>query len=246
MAKDALVLVTGASGGVGASVSEFLLQSGWRNLACQYRSNPDAIAAVLGRYGLDPCQRLLRADLTDENDIASLRQSVKERFGSVYGLVNLAGGSSNRMSWKMSRQEFQQIIDVNLMTTFLTCREFIPEMREQAGGRIVNISSVVAHTGVVGASHYSAAKAGIVGFSKSLALELAPKNIAVTVVALGYFDYGLIHSIPAEQRELIRGRIPVQQFGQAEHLGGLLSFLLSDAGAYSSGQIYHLNGGLYS
>ena len=213
---------------------------------CQYRSHPDAITAVLEKHGLDAGERLLRADLTDENDVSALHRTLRERFGSVFGLVNLAGGSSNCMSWKMTRQEFQQVVDLNLMTTFLTCREFIPEMRERGCGRIVNISSVVAHTGVVGASHYCAAKAGIVGFSKSLALELAPKNIAVMVVALGYFNYGLLHTIPAEQREVIRGRIPAQQFGQAEHIGGLLSFLLSDAGAYSSGQVYHLNGGLYS
>ena len=246
MKKNALILITGASGGVGANVTEFLLQSGWRNLACQYRSNPDPISAVLAKYNLDPCERLLQADLTDENEVASLHQSVLNRFGPVYGLVNLAGGSRNGMSWKMSRQEFQQIMDINLTTTFLTCREFIPEMRGQAVGRIVNISSVVAYTGVAGAAHYCAAKAAIIGYSKSLALELAPKNIATAVIVLGYFDFGLIHTIPAEQRDQIRKRIPAQEFGQAEHIGGLLSFLLSDAGAYSSGQVYHLNGGLYS
>ncbi len=241
-----MILITGASGGVGANVTGFLLQSGWCNIVCQYRSRPDEIAAILSRHGLDPAERLLRADLTREEDIAALHQNIRNRLGPVYGLVNLVGGSSNRMSWKMSREEFHQIIELNLTTTFLACREFIPEMRAREQGRIVNISSVVAYTGVAGASHYCAAKAAIVGFSKSLALELAPKNIAVAVIALGYFNYGLLHTIPAEQRELIRQRIPAQQFGQAEHLAGLLSFLLSDAGAYSGGQVYHLNGGLYS
>lgn len=244
--SDGLILITGASGGVGVNVTDVLLRSGWRNVVCQYRSHAGEIAAILGKHGLDPAERLLCADLTDEGEISALHQTVRERFGPVYGLVNLVGGSSNRMSWKMTRQEFQQILDLNLTTTFLACREFIPEMRDRACGRIVNISSVVAHTGVAGASHYCAAKAGIVGFSRSLALELAPKNVMVAVIALGYFNYGLLHTIPADQRELIRQRIPTQQFGQAEQVAGLLSFLLSDAGAYCGGQVYHLNGGLYS
>jgi 3-oxoacyl-[acyl-carrier protein] reductase len=244
--NDGLILITGASGGVGANVTEVLLQSGWRNIACQYRTHRDEIAAILTRHSLNPAERLLQADLTQESDLAALHQTIGDRFGPVYGLVNLVGGSSNRMSWKMSRDEFQQILDLNLTTTFLTCREFIPEMRDQGRGRIVNISSVVAHTGVAGASHYCAAKAAIVGFSKSLALELAPKNIAVAVIALGYFNYGLLHTIPAGQREQIRQRIPTQEFGQAEHIAGLLSYLLSEAGAYAGGQVYHLNGGLYS
>src|ERR1043166_8581987 len=120
--NNGLILITGARGGVGANVTDVLLQAGWHNLACQYRTRPDEIAAILQRHGLDPGERLLRADLTDETDLAALHENIRARFGPVYGLVNLVGGSSNSMSWKMSRSEFQQIIDLNLTTTFLACR----------------------------------------------------------------------------------------------------------------------------
>jgi 3-oxoacyl-[acyl-carrier protein] reductase len=246
MSDRELILITGASGGVGTSTVELLLAAGWRNLVCHYWKNVDAIAQVLAKYDLDPCQRLIQADLTEETQAESLQRTVQERFGTVYGLVNLMGASSNCMSWKMSKQNFKEIIDANLLTTFLACRQFVPDMRSQGRGRIVNISSVVGYTGVAGAAHYCAAKAAVIGFSKAIALELAPKNIAVSVIALGYFQYGLINSMQPEQQETIRRAIPAQKFGHAQHLAGLLSFLLSDAGAYSGGQVYHLNGGLYS
>jgi NAD(P)-dependent dehydrogenase (short-subunit alcohol dehydrogenase family) len=119
-------------------------------------------------------------------------------------------------------------------------------MRERASGRIVNVSSVVAFSGAAGASHYGAAKAAVIGFSRSLALELSPKNVVVSVVALGYFQHGLIHLIPENIQAEIRSRIPARRFGTAEEVGGMVEFLLGKGGAYSSGQVYHLNGGLYS
>ena len=201
----------------------------------------------MSRHDLDPRERLLRADLTDEAQAAELHRRIRSTFGALYGLVTLAGGSSNAVSWKLSKDEFRKILDVNLMSTFLTCREFIPDMREQARGRIINISSVVAYTGAAGhGHHYAAAKAAVIGLSKSLALELAPKKIPVSVVALGYFQYGLINTIPQEQQDRIKSQIPTQRFGEAAELAGLVSYLLDESGAYSGGQVYHLNGGLYT
>ena len=240
------ILITGASGGLGVHLVQFLLTNGVRDLVCQYRTNPGDIAATLSQHGMDPAERLFQADLTREQDVVCLRQKTEAAFGPLYGLVNLVGGSTNSMSWKLSVEEFQRVIDQNLLSTFLACREFVPGMRGRHSGRIVNISSVVAYTGAPGASHYCAAKAAVLGFSKALALELAPKNIAVSVVALGYFQLGLINTIPELQREQIRGRIPVLRFGRGEELGGLVSYLLGPSGAYASGQVYHLNGGLYT
>jgi 3-oxoacyl-[acyl-carrier protein] reductase len=213
---------------------------------CHYRQRKDTIQGVLESRGIDPGQMLFQAELTDEAQVARMHSEIGEKHGPIYGLINVAGASSNAMSWKMSRSQFQQVIDDNLLTTFLCCRQFIPEMREQGRGRIVNISSVVAYTGVAGASHYCAAKAGMVGLTKSLALELAPRHVVVSALALGYFDYGLIHSIPPEQRERIRTGIPAARFGNCKELGGMMQFLLDESGAYSSGQVYHLNGGLYA
>jgi 3-oxoacyl-[acyl-carrier protein] reductase len=119
-------------------------------------------------------------------------------------------------------------------------------MREQQRGRIINISSVVAYTGIAGAAHYAAAKAAVIGFTKSLALELAARNVVVSAVALGYFDYGLIHDVPDGLQQEIKSRIPARRFGVRDEFGGLIAYLLSDAGAYAGAQVFHLNGGLYS
>ena len=243
--KQAPVLITGAGGGMGSGLAALLLEAGYERLIFHHRRRSEAILAVLRRYDIDPVKSLVCAELTDEEQVERMHDQIHEQHGPLYGLVNVAGGSSNALSWKMSRAEFQQVIDTNLLTTFLCSRAFIPEMREQGRGRIVNIASVVGFTGVAGAAHYCAAKAGIVGLTKALALELAPKNVLVSAIALGYFDDGLIHAVPEDQQERIRERIPLRRFGNCEELGGMVQFLLSSAGSYSSGQVYHLNGGLY-
>ena len=118
-------------------------------------------------------------------------------------------------------------------------------MRAAGGGRIVNTSSVVAFTGVAGASHYCAAKAGVVGFTKSIARELVSKHVTANVLALGYFDYGMLYTVPENLREGIREQIPARRFGTAAEIGGTLIHLLSDEGAYTNGQVLHINGGMY-
>jgi 3-oxoacyl-[acyl-carrier protein] reductase len=133
----------------------------------------------------------------------------------------------------------------SVITTFLTCRRFIPGMRAARGGRIVNVSSVVAFAGVAGASHYGAAKAGVVGYTKSIARELANRGVTANVLALGYYDYGMMYTIPDDIREEIRASIPAGRLGTAAEIGGMLSFLLSDEGGYTTGQVLHINGGLY-
>jgi 3-oxoacyl-[acyl-carrier protein] reductase len=243
-ARQAPILVTGAGGALGAGLAALLLEAGYERLIFHHRRRSEAILDVLRRYDIDR-DRLFCAELTDEAQVERMHAEIREKHGPLYGLINLAGGTSNALSWKMSRGEFQQVIDANLLTTFLCSRAFIPEMREQGRGRIVNITSVVGFMGVAGAAHYCAAKAGVVGLTKSLALELAPKNVLVSAIALGYFDDGLIHAVPAEQQAQIRDRIPVRRFGTCQELAGMVRYLLSDAGGYSSGQVYHLNGGLF-
>ena len=246
IARQSPVLITGAGGGIGVALAASLLEAGYEKVLFHYRRRSESILQLLDTYKIDPEGSLFRAELTDEEQVANMHREIRETHGPLYGLINVAGGSTNAMSWKMSRSDFQRVIDDNLLTTFLCCRQFIPEMREQGRGRIVNISSVVGFSGAAGAAHYCAAKAGIVGFTKALALELAPKHVVVSALALGYFDYGLIHSIPAEQREQIRNGIPARRFGNCKELGGMVQFLLGEAGGYSSGQVYHLNGGLYA
>jgi 3-oxoacyl-[acyl-carrier protein] reductase len=240
-----LVVITGASGGIGTRLTEYLLNTGWRNIVCHYRYRRDPIAQILSKHGLDPNHRLVQADLCNEADVRAVREHV-ESMGYVYGLINVAGGSTNKMSWQLSTDEFRHVIDQNLVTTFHACREFTPGLRQQGRGRIINISSVVAYTGAVGASHYCAAKAAIAGFTRALALELAPRKVSVSAIALGYFQYGLIETLTDDIKQAVRDRIPVGSFGDIDSLGGLVTFLLDESGSYASGQIYHLNGGMYT
>lgn len=239
------VLITGANGGVGQHIARYLLEQGERNLVCHYRGNREHVDELLREFDLDPGRHAVKAVLTDEDSVQAMLAGVQERFGSVTRLVNVAGSSTNAMSWKLSREEFAQIVDDSLMTTFLCCKHVIPAMREGRFGRIVNISSVVGFTGIAGASHYAAAKAGVVGFTKSIALELASRGITANAVALGYFDVGLINSVPEAIQAEIQKRIPLNRFGSKNDVGSAVGYLLSDQAEFFTGQVLHLNGGQF-
>jgi NAD(P)-dependent dehydrogenase (short-subunit alcohol dehydrogenase family) len=239
------VLLTGAGGGIGVALAEHLLAGGARNVAFQYRNESDGLFEVVRRHGLDVQEHCFRADLTSEQEVRELGERVCAAHGPPWGLVNLAGSTSNAMSWKLSLSDFQRVLADSVTTTFLACREFIPGMREAGGGRIVNVSSVVAFAGVAGAAHYCAAKAGVVGFTKAIARELASSQVTANVLALGYFDYGMLYTVPEQLREGIRAQIPLSRFGTAEEIGALVGYLLGEQSAYTTGQVLHVNGGLY-
>ena len=240
------VLVTGASGGVGLSLVEHLLSEGFTNIACQYRSKADKLTALLAAHDLHPEDHSFQADLTDETQVRRLREQANGKRGAIWGLVNLAGESTNAMVWKMSTDDFTRVLSANLLTTFLCTREFAPDMRAQGGGRIINTSSVAAFSGAVGAAHYCAAKAAVVGFTRATALELAPKNVSVNVVALGYLDVGLIAGISPPLQEGIKERTPLKRFGTGKEAAALIRYLLSAESSFATGQVFHLNGGYYS
>src|SRR3989338_775382 len=240
-----VILITGASGGIGAGVADSLFERGYTRIACQHRSSSDHLGRIIQKYTLDPKQHLFQGDLTNEAYVEDLKKKINEQFGAVDVLINLAGGSTNGLSWKLSLQEFHDVMAMNLTTTFLTCRQFIPRMREKGFGRIINTSSVVAFKGTTGAAHYSAAKAAVVGFTKSLSLELANKNITANTLALGYFDVGIINHVPVEMQRKIQQDIPLKRFGTVKEIGRLVEYLLNDESAYITGQIFHINGGLY-
>lgn len=246
VSSETVSLITGSNGGLGRDIIDNLLRGGMRNIACHYRSDSSHIREILSRHDVDPERHLFQAELTDEADLRRLRSEIESKLGPVRHLVNLAGGSSNGMSWKLSKAEFENVLRTNLLATFLCCREFIPSMRDGQYGRIVNISSVVGFAGIAGASHYAAAKAGIAGFSKSISLELANRGITVNTLALGYHDVGIISHVPEELQNKIRATIPVGRFGRCSEVAGLLAFLLSPESAYITGQTLHVNGGLYS
>lgn len=239
-----VIVLTGANGGVGVELARYLLRARVGTLALTFRSRNDEILNVLREFDLEPERCLFQVDLSAEDQARKLRLDVEGRLGLPYAVINLAGASTNALSWKMTVGTFESVVRDNLLSTFLCCREFIPGMRERGAGRIINISSVVASIGRAGASHYAAAKAGIEGFTRSMALELAPKSITANAIALGYFQYGLINHLSAELQNSIREQIPLKRFGNCSEIGGLVTFLLSEAGAYTTGQVIHVNGGL--
>lgn len=243
--SEGMILITGANGGIGQFVADYLLTQGARNIVCHYRSNNDKVQSLLNKFDLDPVEYSIKADLVDELSIQSMGNTIKEKFGGVSRLVNVAGSSNNAMSWKMSKNEFMKVIDDNLLSSFLCSKVFIPEMRERKFGRIINFSSIVGFTGMPGASHYCAAKAGLIGLTKSLALELAPKGVTVNSIALGYFNAGLIESVSPELQIEIKKKIPMSRFGDQQDIGAAVTYLLSPESQFYTGQVMHLNGGQF-
>ena len=240
-----VTLLTGASGGLGCGIAKELISRGFRNIACHYRSNDEAIRNVLVEADLDPDTHLFQADLTDESSVSLLRTRIEKKLAPVSNLINLAGSSNNAMSWKISLKEFESIFAANVTSTFLSCREFTPEMRKKGYGRIINTSSIVANRGIIGAAHYAGAKAAIAGYSKSLALELANKNISVNTITLGYMNTGIIDQVPSEiQTELINDT-PLGRLGSPKDAAECILYLLGDGGSFVTGQVFHINGGLY-
>lgn len=242
---DGFIVITGAGSGIGLSIVETLLSAGLTKLVCQYRSRNEELFDLLKKFNLDPNQHSIKAELTNEDDIKSMNDFGTSKFGNIHALINVAGASTNSMSWKMSKENFTDIINANLLSAFLCSKEFIPAMRNQSFGRIINFSSVVAFTGTVGSAHYCAAKAGVVGLSKALSLELANKNITVNTIALGYFDRGLINDVSATLQEEIKEKTPIKRFGQANEVGGLIKYILGKDADFTTGQVFHINGGLY-
>lgn len=247
---DRPILITGANGGIGSGLVKYFLDRGHRNIICQYRSDNEllvntiheALGSSAEQFIIDRC---FKADLTNADDVAKLHTFSTKKVGNLWALVSLAGATTNSMSWKMPVSEFTDIVNANLLSTFVVCKEYIPELRAQNGGRIITTSSVVAFTGTAGAAHYSAAKAGIVGLTKSLALELASKNVTVNCLALGYFDYGMISKVSEKIQDAVKIKTPLGRFGKIEEVGGLVNYLISDEAAFTTGQTHHPNGGLY-
>lgn len=239
------LVIIGSNGGLGHKITEHLLSDGVKNVLCHYHNNKDKITSVLVKYGLNPEKHTFYADMTNEEEVAQMKDKMVNAHGKIWAVLNMAGKSANSMCWKTSKAEFVEVINSNLMSVFMSSKVFSPHLRDNKGGRIINFSSVIGYTGVVGAAHYCAAKAGIAGFTRAVALELAGRNITVNALALGYFNAGMIDTVPKAMLESIISMIPLKRLGTTEEAYGIIKFLLSDEGAYTTGQVIHMNGGYY-
>jgi 3-oxoacyl-[acyl-carrier protein] reductase len=233
-------LVTGASGGIGGEIARALHAAGATVGLSGTRTEPlEALAADLGeRAHVLPC------NLSDPEAVAALPKQAVDAMGSVDILVNNAGITRDNLFMRMSDDEWQSVIDVNLTATFKLCKGVLRGMMKARWGRIVNISSVVGATGNPGQGNYAAAKAGMVGMSKSLAYEVASRGITVNAVAPGFIETAMTDKLTDDQKSAILTQIPTGRMGTPAEIAAAVLYLASPEAAYVTGTTLHVNGGM--
>jgi 3-oxoacyl-[acyl-carrier protein] reductase len=233
-------LVTGASGGIGGAIAKALHGAGATVALSGTRTAPlEELAAELGsRVHVLPC------NLADAAAVEALPKQAAEAMGAVDVLVNNAGITRDNLFMRMSDEEWQSVIDVNLTSTFRLCRGVLRSMMKSRWGRIVNISSVVGATGNPGQGNYAASKAGMVGMSKSLAAEVASRNITVNCVAPGFITTAMTDKLNDDQKARILTQVPAGRMGTAEEIGAAVLYLASPEAGYVTGAVLHVNGGM--
>ncbi len=238
-------LVTGGSRGIGKAICERLAADGI-NVAIGYNRDSETaekLAQELQSIGVEAAA--LQGSVENLYEVKKVFSQVKKVFGSLDILVNNAGITADKTLVKMERETWLRVIQINLFGTYHCCREALPTMLSQGYGRIINVSSIIGLTGNVGQSNYAASKAGVIGFTKSLALEVATKGVTANVVAPGFIATEMTKKIPAHIYQKIEESIPMKRFGQPEEVARLVSFLAAEESAYITGQVYGINGGLY-
>ncbi|TDK49827.1 3-oxoacyl-ACP reductase FabG [Antarcticimicrobium luteum] len=233
-------LITGASGGIGGAIAKALHGAGATVGLSGTRTEPlEALAAELGeRAHVLPC------NLSDAEAVAELPKQAAEAMGGVDILVNNAGITRDNLFMRMSDEEWQQVLDVNLTATFKLCKGVLRGMMKARWGRIVNISSVVGATGNPGQGNYAASKAGVIGMSKSLAYEVASRGITVNAVAPGFIATAMTDKLTDEQKSKINAQIPAGRMGQPDEIAAAVLYLASPEAAYVTGATLHVNGGM--
>ncbi len=239
-----VAIITGGGRGIGRAIAVRIAQEG-ANLAISYRSNDDAAeetAKEVREAGAE-CE-LFKGDVSSPGDVEALFKGVGEAFGRVDILVNNAGITRDNLMMRMKEDEFDEVLQTNLKGTYLCTRAALRPMVRARWGRIVNVSSVVGLVGNAGQANYAASKAGIIGFTKSVAREVAQRGITANVVAPGYVETELTGSLPAEVKDQIRAQVPLGRFGGAEEVAEVVAFLAGEGAAYVTGQTIAVDGGM--
>jgi 3-oxoacyl-[acyl-carrier protein] reductase len=232
-------LVTGASGGIGAEIARALHAAGAKVALSGTRREPlDALAAELGDRAF-----VLTCNLADATEVEALPKAAAAAMGSVDILVNNAGVTKDNLFMRMSDEEWASVIEVNLTSTFRLCRGVLRGMMKSRWGRIINISSVVGATGNPGQGNYAASKAGMVGMSKSLAAEVASRNITVNCVAPGMIETAMTAKLNEAQKAAILGSVPMGRMGTPGEIAAAVLYLASPEAGYVTGATLHVNGG---
>jgi acetoacetyl-CoA reductase len=238
MAKVAIV--TGGTRGIGAAIAKGLQKSG-HTVAATYAGNDEAAAKFRAETGI----ATYKWDVADAAASAAGVKQVEAELGPVAVLVNNAGITRDSMFHRMTWEQWSAVIRTNLDSMFAMTRPVIEGMRERNAGRVVNISSINGQKGQIGQANYSAAKAGIIGFTKTLAQENAKKGITINAVCPGYIDTDMVANVPEKVMEMIVAQIPVGRLGKADEIASLVAYLASDDAAFITGAVFSANGGQY-
>ena len=237
-------IVTGAARGIGRAVALNLAESGVSLVLNYYQNEEAALGLVKEIDALGGRCVLVQGDVSNPGDAQKLIDSALENFNELDILINNAGINKDNLLIRMKEEEFQRVVDVNLLGTFYCTKYASKIMMKKRFGRIVNVSSVVGIVGNAGQSNYAASKAGIIGFTKSVAKELATRNITVNAIAPGYIKTDMTDRLSEEQKDRILSRVPLGRFGLPEDVANMVNFLISDKADYITGQVFRIDGGM--
>ena len=239
--KNTNIILTGATGGIGNSILEKLITSGANVLATG--TNEDKLKSIKEKYENVITEKF---DISNHSEIESFVNKANDTLGGrIDVLINNAGITRDNLSIRMKEEEWQKVIDINLTSTFLLSKNSIKKMLKSKKGKIINITSVVGHTGNIGQANYTASKAGVVAMSKSLALEYGKKNINVNCISPGFITTDMTDKINDEYKEILKSRIPLDRFGSPNDIANAVIFLSSVLSDYITGETLHVNGGMY-
>ncbi|MBF0460222.1 MAG: 3-oxoacyl-[acyl-carrier-protein] reductase [Magnetococcales bacterium] len=244
MLKDRVAIVTGSSGGIGRVVAQQLARRGAKVVLLSRAS--DRLAAALAEVrAFSPASEAFAADVSVPSEVAEAVNKTMAQFGQIDILVNNAGITKDGLIMRMKEEDWQQVMEVNLTSIFRLTQLVLRPMVKARYGRIIQISSVVGSTGNAGQANYVAAKAGLEGFAKTVALEVASRNITVNCVAPGFIRSAMTDQLNSKTREAILARIPLGVAGEPEDVAHAVAFLASAEARYITGQTIHVNGGMY-
>ena len=238
--KNKKILITGATGGIGnALVKKFVSLEG--NVLAT-GTNSEKLDALKKEF---PNISVLKFDISNHQKIEEFIENVTSQLIGLDVVVNNAGITMDNLSLRMKEEEWQKVIDINLSSTFYLCKYAIKKMLKNKYGRIINITSIVGHSGNLGQSNYAASKAGIVAMSKSLAIEYAKKNITINCVSPGFIQSNMTDKIIESIKVALTSKIPMSRLGTGEDVSNTVAFLSSDSASYITGETIHVNGGMY-
>jgi NAD(P)-dependent dehydrogenase (short-subunit alcohol dehydrogenase family) len=242
--KEAVVVVTGASRGLGRAIAQELADGGAKVVVNYSRSQEPAEELVeqISQSGGEAIA--VQADVSDPEQAQKLVDQAIEKFNRIDVLINNAGINIDRTLAKLSVDDWDKVIQVDLNSAFYTVHAALPHMRDQGGGKIINMSSFVGEAGNIGQANYSAAKAGLLGFTKTAAQELARFGITVNALCPGFIETDMVANIPEEAQQKLRNQVPLGRFGKPEEVARAVRYLIED-GDYITGQSIDINGGIY-